>query len=135
MKEKYNMDESSEERIYKRDMFLMFHFNKDNPAKNKQDLLNFIEVASIKAEDTYVDWAIYPAHEDPCSCEERSTSYQLYAEGIRLETDEEYRLRLSWRIRQLKQVREHWEKKKKYFDSDGDSAKIQRYEDIIKTLN
>jgi hypothetical protein len=134
MKEKYNTSELSDERIYKRRTFLVFNFNNKNPLATNAELLKFITAATIKAaDDKYVEWGIYPSHDDPTE-DDPITRYHLFAEGLELETDAEYRIRLYWKIRHLKQSRENWEKQKKYFDFGEDSVKLQKYEEIIETL-
>ena len=132
-RKEYNTNESGLDRIYKFDLFLIYHFDNNNPEKNIGGITDFFTKAAIKAKEHGIEeWDVVPGYDEGDS--ENLPYHELIARGYRLERDDEYQRRLEHRKASLKISHDNWKRMEAYYASEEHNNKMKEMETIIENL-
>ena len=128
----HNTDDLSPERIWLRKEVALFWFDSNNSKKTNtiEETIAFLHEAAAKAkEEGFVDVVVTPSYED--GGEDTLGNSYIYVEGLRLETNDEYKRRLEWNLSRIKVARDSWEQRKTYYEANGDIQREQELRDAL----
>ena len=133
MKNEYNTDEHSLNRIYKKVTFSSVSLDRPTGTSKEQTILDFITRArKIAKENNIVGYDIMPDY-DEGDCD-NLPDFELCAEGYRLETDEEYKNRLKWNLSHLKTGYENWRSKQSYYNDNTPNGYQSKYDQLLDII-
>ena len=129
----YNTNPTSLDRIYVRTHISTIYFSYKTP----DEIIDIMErIKRISEEKKYKDVQIYSDSEDNFDGEGHRRTY-IGAQGYRLETDKEYKSRLSSILATLEKSKRDWESRKEFFYGEYDGSwtdKTFKYKTIIDAL-
>lgn len=122
----------SSDRIYKREHFLWYNFNRAQPEKNIQGITDFLQKVKEKSEELkFQNVCIVDSCDTDC---DGDTNNSLVASGYRLETDKEYVSRLKTKLLMMARNYNSWKEREIYYKSEEYNAKLIDIQDRISKI-